>query len=61
MSEIERRPFRECFSGDDMAKKRARKSWFVGMPGRPLIKFFYLYFGRRGLLDGRSGFYYCCL
>lgn len=60
-AEIERRPLGECFAKDSMLRKRAMKSWFVRMPGRPLLKFIYLYVLRFGFLDGRPGFYYCVL
>ena len=52
---------KQCFSADSMTRKRALKSWFVRMPCRPWIKFFYLYVIRLGFLDGRAGFTYCCL
>jgi glycosyltransferase involved in cell wall biosynthesis len=58
---IERRPLLECFSKNEMTRKRARKSWFTRMPGRPLLKFLYLYIACRGFLDGREGFIYCRL
>jgi hypothetical protein len=44
-----------------MIRKRAMKSWFVRMPGRPLIKFIYLYFIKLGFLDGMPGLVYCRL
>ncbi|MGB2186823.1 MAG: glycosyltransferase family 2 protein, partial [Akkermansiaceae bacterium] len=56
-----RRPLKECFFGDGMARKRAMKSWFVRMPCRPLIKFVHLYFFKLGFLDGYPGFVYCRL
>lgn len=58
---LKQRPFRECFSKDPMIRTRARKSRFVRLPCRPLLKFFYLYFACRGFLDGRPGFLYCRL
>ena len=58
---MERRPLSECLSSDVMLRKRALKSWFVSMPCRPGIKFFYLYIVQRGFLDGRAGFVYCRL
>lgn len=60
-ADIERRPWSECFSKDAMCRKRALKSWFVRMPCRPLIKFFYLYIVKRGFLDGHAGWMYCRL
>ena len=58
---LARRPLKECFSGDGMARKRAMKSWFVRMPCRPLIKFVHLYFLKLGFLDGYPGLVYCRL
>ncbi|KRP34890.1 MAG: hypothetical protein ABS34_12130 [Opitutaceae bacterium BACL24 MAG-120322-bin51] len=60
-AEIERRPLGECLSKDSMLRKRALKSWFVRMPCRPWIKFFYLYIVKRGFLDGYAGLVYCRL
>lgn len=60
-SAIARRPILECMSGDAMARKRALKSWFVRLPARPWIKFFYLYFVKLGFLDGYAGLVYCRL
>jgi glycosyltransferase involved in cell wall biosynthesis len=60
-AEIERRPLTDCLSGDSMLRKRALKSWFVRLPCRPWIKFFYLYIVKCGFLDGRPGFIYCRL
>lgn len=60
-SGIDQQPLLECFSADSMRRKRALKSWFVRMPCRPLIKFFYLYIVQRGFLDGYAGFVYCKL
>lgn len=60
-TEIEKMPLQSCFSSDTMTRKRALKSWFVRLPGRPVIKFFFLYVFRLGFLDGAPGFYYCLL
>lgn len=54
-------PLMECFSKDSMRRKRALKSWFIRLPGRPLLKFCYLFIFRLGFLDGVPGFYYCVL
>lgn len=32
VSNLEKRPLRECWSRDSMVRKRALKSWFVRMP-----------------------------
>jgi len=37
------------------------KRLFFRLPGRPLIKFVYCYFWRRGFLDGRPGLRYATL
>ena len=60
-AESDRRSLAECWSRDSMLRKRALKSWFVRLPCRPWIKFFYLYFVKLGFLDGRAGLVYCRL
>jgi glycosyltransferase involved in cell wall biosynthesis len=46
----------------DFHKRRFhQKELFYRMPGRPWIKFCYLYFWRRGFLDGKAGFTYARL
>jgi len=60
-AELPRQPLMACFRGESMARKRAMKSWFVRMPCRPLVKFFYLYILKLGFLDGIPGFVYCRL
>ena len=45
--------------GTPAERRRYLKSVFVKLPMRPAILFFYLYFIRRGFLDGRPGFDYC--
>ena len=61
VAETKRRPLGECVSGDPMVRKRALKSWFVRLPLRPQIKFFYLYVVKLGFLDGWAGLAYCRL
>ena len=39
----------------------ARKAVFYSLPGRPLMRWAYLMFYRRGILDGRAGFIYSTL
>jgi glycosyltransferase involved in cell wall biosynthesis len=46
------------FAGDPNARRRALKELFFRMPARPLVKFCYYYFLRRGFLDGRAGLTY---
>ena len=43
LSEIKRRPLADCWYSDSAIRKRALKSWFVRMPCRPWLKFFYLF------------------
>lgn len=53
-------PFRDLLRGG-MARRRALKRLHARLPGRWLLKFCYLYFLRRGFLDGYPGFAYCVL
>ncbi len=61
---VVQRPFslRKAFFGKDFNERRFhQKELFFRMPGRPLLKFVLLYFGKRGFLDGRAGFTYAVL
>jgi glycosyltransferase involved in cell wall biosynthesis len=49
------------FSKDFNERRFHQKELFYRMPGRPLLKFIALYFGKRGFLDGREGFTYAVL
>jgi hypothetical protein len=49
---------KNVLSGDVNERRRALKQVFTRMPFRPVIKFFFLYFAKRGFLDGRAGLYY---
>lgn len=42
-------------------RQQARKRLADSLPARPLWRFLYLYFFRRGFLDGGPGFHYCML
>lgn len=42
-------------------RRRVLKEIYYKMPGRPLIKFLYMYLGKLGFLDGRAGFTYSLL
>jgi hypothetical protein len=54
--------WRTALFGRDFNERRFhQKELFYRMPMRPLIKFAYLYFVRRGFLDGRAGFVYAVL
>lgn len=46
---------------DRIKRRYALKNLSFRMPGRPLLKFIYMYFLKLGLLDGRAGLTYCTL
>ena len=45
----------------EVDRRRALKDLSLRLPGRPLIRFFYMYFILGGWLDGRAGFTWCTL
>lgn len=49
------------FSKDFHERRYHQKELFYRLPGRPLIKFFGLYFAKRGFLDGQAGLTYALL
>lgn len=49
------------FSKDRALKRVALKNLALRLPCRPFLKFCYLYFLRRGFLDGKAGLTYCIL
>lgn len=50
------------FSKGSVERKRAIREKIVNyLPFRPLFLFVYLYIFRLGFLDGKIGFYFCCL
>ena len=49
------------FSSDFNEKRFHQKGIFYKLPGRPLIKWFYMVFIRRAFLDGRAGLTYATL
>ena len=51
--------FSKLFSSDSVTRRRALKFWAMRLPGRPFLKFIYLYIFKMGFLDGRAGFMYC--
>lgn len=57
----ERFHWRSLGSRDRQARRIALKTLSFRLPGRPILKFFYLYFLKGGLLDGAPGFHYCML
>ena len=53
---------RKCFFAETFEEKRRnQKQLFYRLPGRPIVKFFSLYFLKRGFLDGHAGFTYSVL
>jgi glycosyltransferase involved in cell wall biosynthesis len=53
---------KQAFFGKTYEERRShQKALFYRLPGRPLIKFFFLYAAKRGFLDGRAGFQYALL
>lgn len=48
-------------SGDPALRRVAVKNAALRVPFRPILKFIYLYFWRRGVLDGSPGLTYCML
>ena len=46
---------------DPTVRRKLLKSLSYRMPLRPLLRFSYMYFLRRGFLDGQPGFDYCML
>jgi glycosyltransferase involved in cell wall biosynthesis len=49
------------FNRSPVLHRQALKELSFRLPFRPLLRFFYMYFLRRGFLDGRPGFDYCLL
>jgi glycosyltransferase involved in cell wall biosynthesis len=49
------------FSKDFTEKRYHQKGIFYKLPGRPLIKWFYMVIGRRAFLDGKAGITYATL
>jgi glycosyltransferase involved in cell wall biosynthesis len=54
--------WRDLFFGKtEVERRRALKNLSLRLPGRPLVRFFYMYFLLGGFLDGRAGFAWCTL
>lgn len=49
------------FGQTEVDRRRALKDLSLRIPGRPLIRFLYMYFILGGCLDGRAGFTWCTL
>ena len=48
-------------SDEPQRRRRVFKDLSYQLPLRPLLRFLYMYVGRRGFLDGWPGFHYCVL
>jgi len=49
------------FGSSEVARRRALKNLSLRLPGRPLVRFIYMYFLLGGILDGQAGFTWCVL
>lgn len=49
------------FGKTEVERRRALKNLSLRVPGRPIVRFLYMYFILRGCLDGRAGFTWCTL
>ncbi len=49
------------FSSNLMERRLALKELFAKLPGRPVVRFVYMYLWRRGFLDGSAGLNYCLM
>lgn len=60
---LEANPVRlaRLFSRDRNTRRLELKNVSFRMPGRPFLKFIYMYFAQLGFLDGRAGLTYCVL
>jgi glycosyltransferase involved in cell wall biosynthesis len=54
-------PIMDLLSIETDRRRRAAKKIFMRLPGRPTIRFMYMYLFRGGILDGKDGFTYCRL
>lgn len=54
--------WRDLFQGkSEVERRRALKDLSLRVPGRPIVRFIYMYFFLGGILDGRAGFTWCVL
>lgn len=60
---LRERPVRwgNLLARDAATRRRELKNLSFRMPGRPLLKFLYMYLAKGGFLDGRAGLTYCVL
>jgi glycosyltransferase involved in cell wall biosynthesis len=54
-------PFGDLLRREPATRRRALKELSFRLPGRPLLRFLYMYFLRLGVLDGIPGYHYCRL
>lgn len=53
--------WKNLISGDPVQRRRALKQLAAHLPCRPLLRFFYMFVLRAGVLDGIAGYHYCRL
>jgi glycosyltransferase involved in cell wall biosynthesis len=53
--------FGELMNGDPVVRRAALKNLSARVPCRSFLRFVYMYFWRRGFLDGIPGYHYCRL
>ncbi|MCW1843769.1 glycosyltransferase family 2 protein [Prosthecomicrobium hirschii] len=51
----------DLFSSDRVAQRHAMKKLSFRLPFRPVLRFFFLYFVKGGILDGTMGLRYCIM
>jgi len=51
----------QALQSRDVGIRRRLKQFSQQLPGRPLLRFFYVYFWQRGFLDGKEGFHFAQL
>ena len=61
MSEQNQFKMSALFSKDKLTRRRSLKNLSSKLPGRPIIKFIFMYFIKGGLLDGKEGLVYCTM
>lgn len=54
-------PWRQLWRSDATQRRRALKQIAFRVPFRPLLRFLYVYIGKRGFLDGRAGLHYAAM
>ncbi len=53
--------WKDLVSRNEVDRRHALKNLSLRVPGRPLVRFLYMYFVLGGILDGRAGFAWCTL